>query len=256
MIALPAGTRVWLAAGTTDQRKGMDGLAALAQTTEGANMYLRASHELGETVSCIAETVSGQPHGGGLGAFGDTPSIESLTDRFQYVEVELAPRREGGRIVTTIKRKGAMSDEKRRKFIKRFLAPMRKYALSRGLLSKLNGDSHTVEIAWGNVGITGTMALNRAGAKDGTGSNVLIVIDESARDWQSMPTIVANPDVGLFHELVHARCTQRGTVVDDEEEMERRVIGLGKYLKAPCTENAYRETRNLDRRASWKKEKL
>jgi transposase len=33
MIALPAGTRVWLAAGVTDMRKGMDGLAALVQTT-------------------------------------------------------------------------------------------------------------------------------------------------------------------------------------------------------------------------------
>ena len=30
MIALPAGTRVWLAAGVTDMRKGMDGLAMLA----------------------------------------------------------------------------------------------------------------------------------------------------------------------------------------------------------------------------------
>ena len=33
MFALPVGTRVWLAAGVTDMRKGMDGLAALAQTT-------------------------------------------------------------------------------------------------------------------------------------------------------------------------------------------------------------------------------
>jgi len=32
MIGLPAGTRVWVAAGVTDMRKGMDGLAALAQT--------------------------------------------------------------------------------------------------------------------------------------------------------------------------------------------------------------------------------
>ena len=32
MIAPPAGTRVWVAAGVTDMRKGMDGLAALAQT--------------------------------------------------------------------------------------------------------------------------------------------------------------------------------------------------------------------------------
>lgn len=32
MIALPAGTQVWLAAGATDLRKGFDGLAALVQT--------------------------------------------------------------------------------------------------------------------------------------------------------------------------------------------------------------------------------
>lgn len=32
MIALPAGTRVWIAAGVTDMRRGMDGLAALVQT--------------------------------------------------------------------------------------------------------------------------------------------------------------------------------------------------------------------------------
>lgn len=32
MIGLPAGTRVWLAAGLTDMRRGFDGLAALVQT--------------------------------------------------------------------------------------------------------------------------------------------------------------------------------------------------------------------------------
>jgi transposase len=32
MIALPAGARVWLAAGITDMRKGFDGLAGLVQT--------------------------------------------------------------------------------------------------------------------------------------------------------------------------------------------------------------------------------
>lgn len=33
MIAPPSGTRVWLAAGVTDMRCGMNGLAALIQTT-------------------------------------------------------------------------------------------------------------------------------------------------------------------------------------------------------------------------------
>jgi transposase len=32
MIGLPAATRVWLAAGMTDMRRGFDGLAAIAQT--------------------------------------------------------------------------------------------------------------------------------------------------------------------------------------------------------------------------------
>jgi transposase len=39
MIALPAGTRVWLAAGVTDMRKGMDGLAALAPTALAENPF-------------------------------------------------------------------------------------------------------------------------------------------------------------------------------------------------------------------------
>jgi transposase len=33
MIGLPAGTRIWLAAGVTDMRSGMNGLATKAQTT-------------------------------------------------------------------------------------------------------------------------------------------------------------------------------------------------------------------------------
>jgi transposase len=39
MIALPAGTRVWVAAGVTDMRKGMDGLAALVQMTLAENPF-------------------------------------------------------------------------------------------------------------------------------------------------------------------------------------------------------------------------
>lgn len=39
MISLPAGTRVWLAAGVTDMRRGMYGLAALVETTLADNPY-------------------------------------------------------------------------------------------------------------------------------------------------------------------------------------------------------------------------
>ena len=39
MIGLPHGTRVWLGAGVTDMRKGMNGLAALVQTTLAENPF-------------------------------------------------------------------------------------------------------------------------------------------------------------------------------------------------------------------------
>ena len=39
MIGLPANTRVWLAAGHTDMRKGFDGLAALVQTALERNPF-------------------------------------------------------------------------------------------------------------------------------------------------------------------------------------------------------------------------
>jgi transposase len=39
MIGLPMGTRIWLAAGVTDMRRGFDGLAALVQTTLAENPF-------------------------------------------------------------------------------------------------------------------------------------------------------------------------------------------------------------------------
>ena len=39
MIGLPSGTRVWIAAGHTDMRKGFNGLAALVQSALTDNPY-------------------------------------------------------------------------------------------------------------------------------------------------------------------------------------------------------------------------
>jgi transposase len=39
MIGLPSGTRIWLAAGVTDMRRGMDGLAALVQSALEDNPF-------------------------------------------------------------------------------------------------------------------------------------------------------------------------------------------------------------------------
>jgi transposase len=39
VITLPAGTQVWLAAGVTDMRRGMYGLAVLIETTLATNPY-------------------------------------------------------------------------------------------------------------------------------------------------------------------------------------------------------------------------
>jgi len=39
LIGLPSGTRVWLAAGATDLRRGFDGLSALVQTQLAADPF-------------------------------------------------------------------------------------------------------------------------------------------------------------------------------------------------------------------------
>jgi len=39
MVGLPTSTRVWIAAGVTDMRKAMDGLAALVQTALGEQPF-------------------------------------------------------------------------------------------------------------------------------------------------------------------------------------------------------------------------
>ena len=39
MIELPGGTRIWLVAGVSDMRRGMDGLAALVQTALSENPF-------------------------------------------------------------------------------------------------------------------------------------------------------------------------------------------------------------------------
>jgi transposase len=39
MIGLPLGTRVWIAAGVTDMRRGMDSLAAMVQTVLGEQPF-------------------------------------------------------------------------------------------------------------------------------------------------------------------------------------------------------------------------
>jgi len=45
MIGLPAGTRIWLAAGMTDMRKGFDSLAAQEQRCSGPISISRRSAE-------------------------------------------------------------------------------------------------------------------------------------------------------------------------------------------------------------------
>jgi transposase len=39
LVGLPSGTRVWVAAGITDMRKGMSGLAAIAQLSLDTDPY-------------------------------------------------------------------------------------------------------------------------------------------------------------------------------------------------------------------------
>jgi hypothetical protein len=179
-------------------------------------------------------------------------------DQIRFIEAKVTKLTRQGRVQMSFTVTGAMGQKKREKFIKRFIDPMLKHDVALKLLVAINGDPHAVDIAWGNnqFGFTGTVAMDRPQALGGKGSAATIFIDEAAPDWQNLKTIAANPDVGLFHELVHARHIQQGTVVDDEREMERRVIGIGKYTKSKGTENHYRVVRGLPLRCCWEKETL
>jgi hypothetical protein len=179
-------------------------------------------------------------------------------DRIRFIEAKITKLTRQGRLQMSFEVTGAMEQKKREKFIKRFIDPMLKHDVALKLLVAINGDPHAVNIAWGNnqFGFTGTVAMDRPQAVGGKGSAATIFIDEAAPDWQNLKTIAANPDVGLFHELLHVRHIQQGTVVDDEREMERRVIGIGKYTKSKGTENHYRDVRGLPLRCCWEKETL
>ncbi len=57
MIPMPSGVRVWLAAGTTDMRKGMNGLAlqvqqALERDPHGGDLYIFRGRR-GDLVKCL-----------------------------------------------------------------------------------------------------------------------------------------------------------------------------------------------------------
>jgi hypothetical protein len=99
-------------------------------------------------------------------------------------------------------------------------------------------------------------SMDRPQALGGKKSAATRFIDEAAPDWQNLKTIAENPDVDLFDERLHARHIQQGTVVDDERELERRVIGIGKYTKSKGTENHYRDVPGLSLRCCWEKETL
>ena len=179
--------------------------------------------------------------------------------QIQFIEVTNVKRgSSGGRVTTSFSTAGAMSDEKKQRFIKRLIDPMLQHDLGRKVLLALNGGAHAVGIACGNgnFGFNGTIALDRPQAIGGRGSASVIFIDEKAPDWHSLETIVDHPDVGLFHELVHALHNQSGVAVADENEAERRVIGIGPYLKCPVTENAYRNARDLPFRCCRDREQL
>ena len=180
-------------------------------------------------------------------------------EQIQFVEVrDVKHGFVGGRLTTSFSKVEPMSSEKKQAFIKRFIDPMLKHDLAAKVLVALNRGPHPVGIACGNgrFGFNGTIALDRAQAVGGRGSPAIIFIDEKASDWSKLETILGHPDVGLFHELLHALQIQSGVATNDENESERRVIGIEKYSKCGVTENAYRNARELLPRCCRDREQL
>lgn len=216
-------------------------------------MYLYDQRRLNAPPPSIGELY---PASRFAGYFAKAP--KPAKDQIQFIAAEITQLKKDGRVQLSFRETGAMSTAQREKFIKRFIDPMLRYDLGRNLLVAINQGSYPVGIAWGNgkFGVTGTIAIDRERAVGGKGSGAVIFIDEEAQGWKSLETIVGNPDVGLFHELLHARRIQLGTVVENEREMERQIIGIGKHSNNKGTENHYRDVRGLQLRCCWDREKL
>jgi hypothetical protein len=193
-----------------------------------------------------------------IAGLGDAVKRKTVPDQIQYIEAQVTKVTQDKRLQMSFDPKGAMPDDKKARFIKRFIDPMLRQKLGVNLLVNVNQGNHQVRIAWGNgkFGFNGTIPLEREEAIGGKGSPAVIFIDEEASDLKRHPTIVQNPDVLLFHELLHAWYIQHGKMIDKEEEMERRVIGIGKYSDAKGTENAYRDAKGLQLRCCWNREIL
>ena len=191
-------------------------------------------------------------------SLGEPATKKFVRDQIRFIDAVVTGATRNKRVEISYQRKGPMRDDKRVQIFNRFFAPMLKHTLGIKLMMEVNQGNHTVEIAWhnGKFGFTGTIALDRAASLDGRGSASVIFIDEEVADWKRLPTIVNNPDIGLFHELLHALRIQQGTNVDNEAEIERQVIGIGKYSNAKRTENAYRDAKGLQLRCCWNRETL
>jgi hypothetical protein len=189
-----------------------------------------------------------------------------ITDQIQFIEVNFSKvrvSRSNGRVVMPRLPEviGQMSDAKKEKFIRRFIDPMLQHDVARKTIIELNQRSkggHVVQIAWANGQFrgNGTIAFNRREAVGGRGSGAMILIDEQAPDLERLPTLRSNPDVLLFHELLHAFYIQSGTAKNDEDEMEYKVIGIGNYSQLMQTENGYRKAKGLPTRCCRNREQL
>ena len=197
--------------------------------------------------------------------FGDCyklPSVQApapgAPGQIRCVEItDVKISRSEGRLVVNSYTVGEeMRPERSKQFIKRFIDPMRKSSLGKSVMSTLNAGRFPVQIGWGNgqFGFNGTIARNRKHAVGGQGSLSVIFIDEKAPDWTRLATIKEHPDVGLFHEFLHALQIQTGSAIDNEKESEHRVIGIGNYSGCKLTENAYRNDRSLPFRCCWDRE--
>jgi len=112
-----------------------------------------------------------------------TPWINRL--RFIEATVNRVPRE--GRAQITFQETGAMAQQKRERFIKRFIAPMMTHDIARQLLVDVNRGSHAISIAWSSdFGFNGTIALDRQQAVGGSGSGAVIFIDETSPDWANL----------------------------------------------------------------------
>lgn len=128
--------------------------------------------------------------------------------------------------VSALATASVMPPAKSLKFIERFMLPLLWYPIGRQHFGDVVNGRRPVDVFWATDGqrfdFTVTLAANVKDASNPRiGTRSFIFIDEHGNDWRGIPGFGKMPDIGFFHELLHAELNSKGLNTGGSEELVR-----------------------------------